>query len=433
MAFPTIESVTATVFDSATTAHAVNMPATVNAGDLLVVLFRLSDDGVSITTPANWTAKSTDITGALYMKIATGSEGGGTVDFVSSVAGGGSAQTYRVSGWYGDITTTGIAWAAATGTSLTPDPPNLSPGWGTLDIMWLAVMFNNTSRAVTGSPANYTNSTETTDTYDDDTIVSARRALAASSENPGTFQFAAGTDRPWRAITIAIRPAAAGETFNFTGSQTVSFDGTAELVQSATFSDSQTVSFDGTAALVQSATFTDSQTVSFDGTAALKQTANLTGAETVSFDGSIGTVQIEHHFEGAEEVSFDGTADTVVGHYLMDGAQTVSFDGSAALKQTAALTGGEMVSFDGTAALDIAAIAFAGQGVLSFDGSIATLNLILEMEAAQSVLFDGEAALGQQALFEGGATLSFDGVAALTGFQWDPVETPASTTWSDVD
>ena len=411
MAFPQVQSVTPTVFDSATTAHDVSMPATVNAGDLLIVLFRLSDDGVSLSTPTNWTAKSSDITGALYVKSAAGTEGGGTVDFVSSVASGGVAQVYRISNWHGDITTTGFAFSEATGKSLTPDPPNLAPGWGTLDILWLAVTFDNTSRAITGSPANYTNSTETTDTYDDDTIVSARRALAASSENPGTFQFDAGTDRDWRTITIAIRPAA-GETHTFTGGATVSLDGTAGLVQSVPLVGSETVSMDGTAALVQ--------------------TAALTGAESVSFDGTADTIRNLWLFEGSEGVSLDGTA-ALQQTANLEGAETVSFDGTAALKQSAALTGSETVSFDGTAALDVAAIAFAGQGVLSFDGSIATLNLILEMEAAAAVSFDGEAALGQQALFEGGATLSFDGVAALTGFQWDPVETPASTTWSDVD
>lgn len=199
------------------------------------------------------------------------------------------------------------------------------------------------------------------------------------------------------------------------------------------FAGSETVSFDGTAAMVQTATFTDSQAVSFDGTAAMVQTAAMTGAETVSFDGSIGTVQIEHHFEGAETVSFDGTADTVLNHWLMDGTQTVSFDGSAALKQTATLSGAETVSFDGTAALDIAAIAFAGQGVLSFDGSIATVNAILQMEAAQSVSFDGQAALGQQATFEGGATLSFDGLANLLVFEWEDAESATEIIWSDID
>lgn len=211
---------------------------------------------------------------------------------------------------------------------------------------------------------------------------------------------------------IIQAPVSAGETFNFAGSQTVSFD--------------------GTAALVQTATFTDSQAVSFDGTAAMIQTAALTGAETVSFDGTADTIRNQWAFTDSQTVSFDGTA-ALVQSAALTGAETVSFDGTAALKQSAALTGGETVSFDGTAALDIAAIAFAGQGVLSFDGSIATVNAILQMEAAQSVSFDGQAALGQEALFEGGATLSFDGLANLLVFEWEDAESATEIIWSDID
>lgn len=209
-----------------------------------------------------------------------------------------------------------------------------------------------------------------------------------------------------------IRVPAAGETHEFAGSETISFDGTAALVQSATFSDSQTVSFDGQAAMIQTATFT--------------------GAEEVSFDGTADTIRNHWSFADSQAVSFDGQA-ALQQEAVFTGEETVSFDGQAALKQTANLTGAETVSFDGEAALDIAALIFEGQGLLSFDGSIATLNAILQMEAAQSVSFDGQAALGQQALFEGGATLSFDGLADLEAFQWDAVDTPAAVTWSDVD
>lgn len=179
--------------------------------------------------------------------------------------------------------------------------------------------------------------------------------------------------------------------------------------------------------------FEGSQTVSFDGTAALKQSAAFTGDATVNMDGTADTVLNEWRMTGAETVSFDGTADTIRNHWLMTGAEEVSFDGSAALKQSAALAGGETVSFDGEAALDIASITFEGQGLLSFDGSIATVNAILKMQAAQSISFDGQAQLGQEAIFEGGASLSFDGLANLTAFEWDAVDAATTPTWQDVD
>lgn len=430
MAFPTVESVTTTLSNSATNSHTINLPATVNSGDLLIAVCRVA--GTVNSNPAGWTVLLSHTISPIYILNAAGTEGGGTITIGTSSSSTANVKVIRVTGWIGDVNEV-YRGTQATGSSDSPNPPSASTGEGTEDNLFIAAMVSaNFGATVSSYPSNYTNgefSINTSSVFNG--VGVAFRELAAESDDPGVFTM--GGSVTWAANTIIVRPGAGGVTHEFAGSETVSFDGTAAMVQTATFTDSQTVSFDGTAAMIQTAAFTGAETVSMDGTAALKQTANLTGAETVSFDGSIGTVQIEHHFEGAETVSFDGTADTVLNHWLMDGAQSVSFDGSAALKQTATLTGGETVSFDGTAALDIAAIAFDGQGVLSFDGSIATLNLILEMEAAAAVSFDGEAALGQQALFEGAATLSFDGIAALTGFQWDPVETPASTTWSDVD
>lgn len=392
------------------------MPATVDPGDLLIVILGQLAEAATVTTPSGWTAFHSTQTGgvgrlSVYHKSASGSEDGGTVDFVTSSATTAAAQVYRITGWSAIEAATPATLSPG---STTPNPPSFNPsGWGTEDTLWIAYFGGaNDDNIVTAYPANYTNGIDTISGAGSDAgceIGSARRENAAASEDPGPFTINGGED--WVAGTIAVRPAA-GETFEFTGSETVSFDGTVSMVQSATFADSQTVSFDGTAAMIQ--------------------TAAMTGAEEVGFDGTADTIRNQWAFDGSEDVSFDGTA-ALRQDAAFTGAETVSFDGSAALKQSSALTGSETVSFDGTAALDVAAIAFEGQGVLSFDGSIATLNMILEMEAAASVSFDGQAALGQQALFEGAATLSFDGVAVLTGFQWDPVETPASTTWSDVD
>ncbi len=203
--FPTVASVTESTFSTATTAHAVLMPATVVSGDLLLALLRCDADATSITTPSGWTAKSGAVTGALYAKVADGTEGGTTVDFVTDIADEMAAQVYRINKntWYGDVGI-GVTFADATATSTTPDPPNLAPGWGTLDILWLAISHDTTSTAYTAFPANYTNTINTQETGGDASVVSVRRELNASSENPGTFTLAAS--RLWHARTIAIRP-----------------------------------------------------------------------------------------------------------------------------------------------------------------------------------------------------------------------------------
>ena len=51
LAAPVVASVTETAFGTNTIDHYVNMPATVDAGDLLIVLFT-NDGGDTVTTPA---------------------------------------------------------------------------------------------------------------------------------------------------------------------------------------------------------------------------------------------------------------------------------------------------------------------------------------------------------------------------------------------
>src|SRR5690606_37657251 len=77
LAFPVVESVTPTVFGSDDTTHNVDMPSTVDAGDLLINLFA-SDGSATITDPdgaGGWTeietaARSTFARGSVWAKVA---------------------------------------------------------------------------------------------------------------------------------------------------------------------------------------------------------------------------------------------------------------------------------------------------------------------------------------------------------------------------
>lgn len=210
--FPQVPSITQTSFETATTDHAVSMPTTVESGDLLLCIWNTGNGTVSTTTtPSGWTAVAattfTNGVAGVYAKVSDGAEGGTTVNFVTSAATAAVAQVYRIAKntWYGDIAI-GVETAhAGPTTSTTPDPPNLDPAnWGTLDTLWIAVSYKQTSQATTAYPTNYTNTTETTELNSSVTINSARRELNAASENPGTFTLVAS--RSWVARTIAIRP-----------------------------------------------------------------------------------------------------------------------------------------------------------------------------------------------------------------------------------
>ena len=62
LAAPAVASVTETAFGTDTTDHYVSMPATVDAGDLLIVLFT-NDEGATVTTPSGWNLLASDANG----------------------------------------------------------------------------------------------------------------------------------------------------------------------------------------------------------------------------------------------------------------------------------------------------------------------------------------------------------------------------------
>ena len=214
LAAPVVASVTETAFGTDTTNHYVNMPATVNAGDLLIVLFT-NDASATVTTPDEWTQLASNANGSavrlsIYYKIAAGTEGGTTVNFATSAAEQAAAQVYRITNWHG--TTPPEISTAATGTNTRPDPASLDPaGWDVADTLWLAVAGQDRGdqSGTTAYPASYTDgiSTQSSDpaTTGVCRIHSARRVLAAASENPGAFTIPVSEE--WVAFTIAVRPA----------------------------------------------------------------------------------------------------------------------------------------------------------------------------------------------------------------------------------
>ena len=212
LAAPVVASVTETAFGADTTAHYVNMPATVNAGDLLIVHFT-NDESATVTTPGGWNLLASNANGSyvrlsVYYKIAAGTESGTPVNFVTSASEEAAAQVYRITDWHG--TTPPEISTAATGTSTRPDPASLNPvGWDLADTLWLAVAGQDRGdqSGTMAYPASYTDgiSTLSSPTMGNCRTLSARRVLAAASEDPGAFTIPASEQ--WVAFTIAVRPA----------------------------------------------------------------------------------------------------------------------------------------------------------------------------------------------------------------------------------
>ena len=134
MAFPQTSAPAETSFSTASTTHNVSMPGTVNSGDLLVSFVGFispTTSAVNLSTPSGWTAFyyfQMDVGSATgnmpvgcYLKVADGTEGGGTVNFPTSASTRGCTQVYRVEDWYGSLT--GVERSAISfGAGTAPNP-----------------------------------------------------------------------------------------------------------------------------------------------------------------------------------------------------------------------------------------------------------------------------------------------------------------------
>lgn len=188
------------------TSFTVNLPAGIRAGELLVVVCYAGATGLTARTfsATGYTAvyssgNSGNSMGILY-KTATGSEGA-TVTVTASGLSTIVAISCRVS-----PTNTAVNPAAggATGTSSTPDPPSLTPGFASLPVLWIAVA-GSQAASITGYPANYTmNQTTIAGASVTFSLALASRQIQVATENPGSFTSA--TSATWNAATMAVSP-----------------------------------------------------------------------------------------------------------------------------------------------------------------------------------------------------------------------------------
>lgn len=210
MAYPTVRSQTAGAVTSSGTSHAVSLPATVAKDDILVVIVALQNSAAGSSTfswPAGWTElidtyQDSACTASVGWKIATGTEGGGTVTVTSDKTEKCVSKAFAVAG--GEAVYAGAStWAYGAA----PNPPNLAPGIGTKDFLWLAIACQQGNQNVSVYPGSYTS----TGVYypnvvwvDDATIAWGRRTTTAASENPGAYTMSG--DAWVVGITVAISP-----------------------------------------------------------------------------------------------------------------------------------------------------------------------------------------------------------------------------------
>jgi len=211
-AAPTVAATNSGNNNTAGTSHTCNLPASISAGDLLIL--SVSADNTTISTPSGWTQLCTDINGtgarlSVFYKVAGGSEGG-TVSVSTGASTRSSHASYRITGYSGtpEAQTTN-------GSSTTPDPPSLTPSWGTFKTLWIVALASKTaivftSHTVSAYPTGYSNNqisalanwTVSTTTHNLRNTI-ANRVKAVSADNPSTFTISqSGT---WSVATIAVQ------------------------------------------------------------------------------------------------------------------------------------------------------------------------------------------------------------------------------------
>jgi len=193
MAAPTLVAASTANQTSAGTSHAINLPATVSAGNRLVCIVGMNDNPANANTfswPAGWTELfdqvSLDLSVSAAWKIADGTEGGTTVTVTST-------STEKVSGKSWCFSGAGTVYATAGSISSTanPNPPSLTPAGGSGDYHWIAVDAHKTNNNVSVYPTGYSNTGVFRPNVlagDDCTLAwGTKTATSVSSEDPSAF------------------------------------------------------------------------------------------------------------------------------------------------------------------------------------------------------------------------------------------------------
>lgn len=186
--------------------YVVNLPASIVAGNLLLIILTSVENAPS-ATPSGWTqlsglAGSGEVVLYSYYKTADGSEGS-TVNVSNAGIRVASSVSFQISGWGGTPEVTTIAH----GTSSTPDPASITPSWGLLPTLYIAALGIYGTQSVSANPTNYGDAVEA---YQSSGLanrtVTVRREATTTTEDPSAFTLS-GTPTSRRVQTIAIKSA----------------------------------------------------------------------------------------------------------------------------------------------------------------------------------------------------------------------------------
>jgi hypothetical protein len=224
MAFPVVQGTPAeTAVSTASNTHNINLPASIAAGELLLIITAKGTPAVTTTfnSLAGWDEvidENVSLGMTIWARTADGTEGA-TVTMTSAGTAIRSASiAYRISGAETVATQMPELSTVATGSSVNPNATTCTPTGGAKDYLWISC-FNRSGEeadddtwvtAAPSTPAAFSNLLQkacgVAGTNLAGMVAAAQLASNAASLDAGAFTCATGA---WRAFTIAIHPASA--------------------------------------------------------------------------------------------------------------------------------------------------------------------------------------------------------------------------------
>jgi hypothetical protein len=217
--YPVVEGVAETAVITAGTSHAITLPAGITSTDETLILMDIGSTAATVNALTDWTELlDENLANGLKIIRYTGAGVPSAPTFVTSAATRSATLAYRISN--ADKATAPQIATTATGTSLTPDPPSLTPTGG-ISKAYLSIAFFGQAgeEADDDTWANTppTNSTPspprqkacgTVGTNLGGLIASAERSITTGSAiDPGTFNV--DVSAAWRAQHVLVHPAPA--------------------------------------------------------------------------------------------------------------------------------------------------------------------------------------------------------------------------------
>lgn len=202
MAFPVIAT-TGTTSQASSSSWTANLPASIAAGDLLLMIGQ-ANGATTLTVPTGWTSLFNPGDGTfVFYKYASGSEGA-TVTISGSASRSAGIVCYRITGTDG-VTAPAIGTLAVSTTTF--DPPSLTPSWGSLKTLWLAIACARTNFTASVTPTSYALQDDQLSGGSNSRVMIYSRTNQVATEDPSAYTLSSSVGAAY-AITIGIRPAA---------------------------------------------------------------------------------------------------------------------------------------------------------------------------------------------------------------------------------